>query len=265
MAGSEATRYCGRALTAADVYRTLWRHKTLIAVLTAVCVAATWFFTSREAKTYSASTLVRVQPAFATGDVLNGLEASQRLAQTYTTIIDSGVLAPRIRASVAPKIPAQRVARMQISASPVQDTELLWISAHGRSPGDTATVANAVAVTLRNFVRDSGSLRDEVIILKLAHPSTVPVSPNKTLNLGLALVLGLIFNSALALLIEILRDRLPEPEELEAALGYPVLATIPTLLRRQTRSARESDKNATGLDGDSSLREEGRPTVRGGR
>ena len=255
-------------MTAADVYRALWRHKTLIIVLTAVCVCATWFFTSREAKTYSASTLVRVQPAVAGGDVLNGLEASQRLAQTYTTIIDSGVLAPRIRTSLASKMPAGRVARMGISANPVQDTELMWISARGRSPADAATVANAVAVTLRDFVRESGTLRDEVVILKSAHPPTTPVSPDMKLNLGLALVLGLIFNSALALLIEILRDRLPETEELEAALGYPVLATIPTLLRRRGRPAPESDKKAvaapaTRIDSDSPAMREDRPTVRG--
>jgi len=49
------------------------------------------------------------------------------------------------------------------------------------------------------------------------------------LKLAIALVLGLIFNGALALLIELFRDRLPEPDELGQELGHPVLATIPGL------------------------------------
>ena len=229
-------------MTAADVYRALWRHKTLIVFLTAVFVGATWYFTSRETKTYEASALIRIQPARPGSDVLNGLEASQRLAQTYKTIIGSGALAARIGRSVARKIPPARLAGMTTSARSVQDTELLWISARGRRPVDTATLANAVAATLQGFVRTSGSLRDEVVILKAATPPTSPASPNETLNIALALVLGLIFNSALALLLEILRDRMPDTDELSASLGYPVLATIPTLVRRRSRSTYEPRK-----------------------
>ena len=55
------------------------------------------------------------------------------------------------------------------------------------------------------------------------------VSRHLPLNVAIALVLGLIFSGALALLIELFRDRLPEADELEQTLGHPVLATIPNL------------------------------------
>jgi hypothetical protein len=45
----------------------------------------------------------------------------------------------------------------------------------------------------------------------------------------LALVLALMFNGGSVLLFEVLRDRLPEPDEFEDTLGYPVLASIPSL------------------------------------
>jgi hypothetical protein len=49
------------------------------------------------------------------------------------------------------------------------------------------------------------------------------------LNLALALVVGLVLNSFLALLGEILRDPLPEGSQLEELLNNPILATVPTL------------------------------------
>jgi hypothetical protein len=49
------------------------------------------------------------------------------------------------------------------------------------------------------------------------------------LKIAIAVMFGLIFNGALALLLELFRDRLPEPDELGQALGRPVLATIPNL------------------------------------
>ena len=40
-------------------------------------------------------------------------------------------------------------------------------------------------------------------------------------------LIGLVLNGAFALLLEFLADRLPDLDELEAALGKPVLATVP--------------------------------------
>jgi hypothetical protein len=50
------------------------------------------------------------------------------------------------------------------------------------------------------------------------------------LKIAIAVMLGLIFNGALALLLELFRDRLPEPDQLGREVGVPVLATIPALL-----------------------------------
>ena len=83
--------YPPRTLTAGDVYRALWRHKFLILALTAACVGATWWATAREARTYKASTLVRIQQRGET-DSFASLDASVAIAQTYAEIINSGTL-----------------------------------------------------------------------------------------------------------------------------------------------------------------------------
>ena len=48
-------------MTAADVYRALWRHKWFILVLTALCVGAAWYATVQQTQRYEAAALVRVQ------------------------------------------------------------------------------------------------------------------------------------------------------------------------------------------------------------
>ena len=222
-----------QAVTAADVYRALWRHKVLILVLTAVFVGATWYVTSRVAKTYEASALVRIQqPITNAGDAFNSLESSARLAQTYAKVINSGALNDPTRAALASKLPALRTSPT-LSASPVQDLDLVWISARSHDPTVAAVAANVAADQLHQFTSRTSTIGEQVLIIKKATAPTSPISPRVGFNLGLALVLGLIFNSALALLIEVFRDRMPDPEELGQSLGYPVLATIPTLQLRR--------------------------------
>ena len=222
-------------MTAGDVYRALWRHKFFIALLTAACVLATWYATSLQTSRYEASTLVRIQST--------SLKDSQDLARTYSEIIDSGALNPRIRRLVAGQVPPQDASGVKLSSRPVEGLELLWISAQSADPARAAVVANAGPRALESFIGDTSKLGDKVVTVKAATIPSSPVSPDTSLNVAIALVLGLIFNSALVLLFEAFRDRLPEPEELGQALGYPVLATIPTLrLRQVTAVERRMDE-----------------------
>jgi hypothetical protein len=70
-----------------------------------------------------------------------------------------------------------------------------------------------------------------------------------TLNLVLALALGLLLNCGLVLIYEVLRDRLPDTDELEESVGHPVLASIPTLRLKQLTAvgspARDYDSERT--------------------
>jgi capsular polysaccharide biosynthesis protein len=116
-----------------------------------------------------------------------------------------------------------------ISASPVGDIELLTISAQSERPVVAATVANATTVALRKFVKETGTLRDQIVLIDRATAPSVPVAPRPKLTIAIALVLAILFNCALALGREFFADRLPEIEEWEARFGRPVLATVPNL------------------------------------
>lgn len=250
------------------MYRALWRHKYFIFALTAVFVVVAAYLTTQQTAKYEATTLVRVQERGPrAGDASAALVASQTLAQTYAKIIGSGALAGEIKTLVTacsggrrPSTPAapsrqrgsaatntranscaalggarntlvarRTLSEVGLSGSPVQDLDLLEITARGKQPTSAMVVANAAPLALREFVARTGSGSEQIVIAKAATVPSSPVSRHLALNIAIALVLGLIFNGALALLIELFRDRLPDPEELGQALGQPVLATIPTL------------------------------------
>jgi capsular polysaccharide biosynthesis protein len=226
-----------RTVTAGDVYRALWRYKLFIVILTAACVVATWYATSQQTKTYEASTLVRIQQRVTDpSDAIESLQAGERLAETYAEIIDSGGLDSQVTAIVSSRVSREDASGVDLSGEPVQDVDLLWISARDEDAATATLVANALPRALRRFISSTGTLRDQVVTVKAATQPSSAVAPKLGLNIALALLLGVILNGALVLLYELFRDRLPEPEELAETLEYPVLATIPTLRLRKPKA-----------------------------
>jgi capsular polysaccharide biosynthesis protein len=218
-------------VTATDIYRALWRRRFLILFLTAMTVATAYVLVSRETKMYNSSALVRVQQRVADPtQVGQAIGVAQHLAQTYAHIVTTDNIADKVFASLHGKVPRQNI---HLSAKPVEDLELLYISATSPVPAQSAAVANAAPVVLRKFIdAQPPALRDEIEVVNKAGVSTAPSSPDVKLAVIIAFLGGLIFNSCLALALEFLSDRLREPDELEAATGVPVLATVPALIFR---------------------------------
>jgi capsular polysaccharide biosynthesis protein len=210
-----------------DLYQAIWRHKIFVALMTLFMVSATWFVTSKQEKIYTASTLIRVeQAANNPGDVINSLEAGQRLARTYAMIAGTRTIRDQIFNELRGTVSLNRI---DVSAQPVADLELLTVSASHPSPRLAWRVANAAPAAISSFVKRSGANQEHVIVVEKARIPSSPSSPRLKLNVALALVLGLILNSFLALISQILRDPLPSGVQLEELIGLPVLATVPRL------------------------------------
>jgi receptor protein-tyrosine kinase len=210
-----------------DVYRALWRHRLLIIGLTLVTGIVVWFLASLQPKVYEATALVRIQQKITTaGDAFGSLEVGTRLAQTYARIVKTRAIDGRVAKKLAGTVSPSDI---HLSASPVAEVELLTVSARSKSPQTAKIVANSATQALKDFVRDTGTLRDQVIVVDQASVPTVPVAPRVKLMVVLAVLLGLMLNASLALLAELFADRLPEMSEIESAFGRPVLAAIPAL------------------------------------
>ena len=216
-------------MTIPEIYLALWRHKLFIVVMTALLGVATWYLTSQKTPVYEASTLIRVQQSVQDArDPIRSLDLGERLARTYATIVTTRELARSIQDQLDGEVPLAAI-QGHVSADPVQDLELLWISARSPEPGVAQSIANAAPPALRDFIRQKGTLREQIVTVESAAMPRKAASPDLSFNLTVAIMLGLLFNGALALVLEALRDRLPKPDELEQIAGLPVLASIPML------------------------------------
>jgi capsular polysaccharide biosynthesis protein len=212
-----------------DVYRALWRHKIFIVVLTACFAAGAYFVTKRESPVYESSTLIRIQQRIQSpSEAFGALETGQRLAQTYAKIVGTRTIARKIYEDLDRKVPLGEIAG-HVTGSQVQDLELLSISAKSANPRRAQLIANSAPAALRDFIAQTGTLRDQVITVQNAAYPTSKSSPNVRTTVLLAILVGLIFNGALALLLAILSDRFADLDEIERLTGKPVLATFPTL------------------------------------
>jgi capsular polysaccharide biosynthesis protein len=218
-----------------DVYQALWRHKTLIVVLTVLFGAVAWVLTKREQPVYTASSLVRVQQRVDnTGEAFTALQTSGRLAQTYAKISATSTIAEMIYRDLDGKVPFSAIAG-HVSGHQVEDLELLVISAKSSTPQGAQLIANTAPTALTDWVRSTGTLRDHVTLIQPAGRPSSPTSPNLKLNLLIAVVLGFILNAGIALLIEAISDRASSPDEIERISGLPVLSIVPVVSRESAQ------------------------------
>lgn len=222
-------------MPAANIYRALWRHKVLIALLTLLAAAAAFLWTRTQPSIYEARALVRIQQRDAEPGSLSSLEVGERLARTYAEIVETRSIAQRVQSILRGQMQGER---FSLSATPIGDVELLSVAARSESPRLAALAANATTRALREFIAETGTLRDQIVVVDQATVPDTPVLPRTKLTVALALLLALMLNGALALAREFFADRLPGVDEWPTRFRKPVLATVPPLeLTSYTRIA----------------------------
>lgn len=97
---------------------------------------------------------------------------------------------------------------------------------------------------LKDATVSAGLRSTNIHLVDSALAPTVPVRPNKLLNLGVGLLLGMIFGVTLALVQEALDNSLRSPEDVESLIATSALAMIP--VGAQSRAERLLLINGTG-------------------
>jgi polysaccharide biosynthesis transport protein len=240
-------------MAATDLYRALWRRRYMIVVLTALITITAWYRASAQPRVYKASALVRIQQKITDPTQAgSAIGVAQHLAMTYAQIVGAYSIGNRVYRQLDGRVPRDEIT---IVGEPVQDLELLYISATAHDPREAAEVANAAPVVLRKFISETGTLNDQIVTINPAGIPVKPTSPHPTRVAILAFLVGLVINGAFALLLEFLADRLPDLDEIEGVLGKPVLATVPKVtlqpgnveeLKRLAASRTASSREASG-------------------
>ena len=217
-----------RELELQDYLKVIRRRLRTIVWVTVVAVVVSGFLSFLVIKpTYQAqATLIVVNKSTPVIDQSTFM-LDEQLVQTYAALGTSySVLEHAILAHHLPFTEPQLGKVLTVTA--VTNTDLVTVSANGKSPDEAAGIANDVARSLA--LKAKGATPGYYIsVVDAAVPPSTPVSPNKKLNVALALVLGLLVGLGLAFLQEYFDRTIHDPEQLAREIGIPVLASVPTI------------------------------------
>ncbi|SHG30040.1 capsular exopolysaccharide family [Jatrophihabitans endophyticus] len=217
-----------------EFLRILRRGWPLVLVCTVLGVAAGIGLTAATSKVYEASVevFVATSPTSDASQLAQGNAFTSDRVQSYTSVANSPDVTDAVVARTRLGLTSQQLAD-KITADAPQNKTLINLHVTDGSPTRAARLANAVAEEFDSVVarkvEQTDSAGKPVVKLTVIHPATVPTSPvkpNRTVNVGLGFVLGLLVGLGLVVLRDLLDNTVKGPADFEN-VGVPVLGMIP--------------------------------------
>lgn len=155
----------------------------------------------------------------------NDIRTNVELINTYKAII----LSPRILDHVAEELKLnlpQRLAE-KIEISSEESSQVVTVLASDHDPKMAADIANTTVNVFQSEIPQLMNV-DNVEILSPAVIPTAPkpVSPNKVLNIAVAMILGVMVSVGIAFLMEYLNNKIKTEDDIIKKLKIPVLGVI---------------------------------------
>ena len=157
----------------------------------------------------------------------NDIQMYQKLLQTYAQAIKTRDLVGRAINDLHYNLEENSVIS-SLTVTPVTDTQILQIKYQSKDPQQAKDILKSIT---QEFITTSKELvpNGNVKVLEEVQLPVNPVSPNKTMNIIIAFLLGLMVSVGLVFLLEYLDNTYKNKEQLEKGLDIPVLGTIPDL------------------------------------
>ncbi|MFW7433960.1 YveK family protein [Vagococcus carniphilus] len=137
-----------------------------------------------------------------------------------------------------------------IAVEQTQQSQMFSIVITSEDPQEAATVANVVSEIFKKEAKEYTDA-DKVSVISKADVPTSPVSPNKTINLGIGGVIGLIFGIGLSLLSQLFNRTVKSIDYMTDQLSIPILGSIPLMDEKSVTEVRKKqwaaleDSNST--------------------
>lgn len=158
----------------------------------------------------------------------NDIMMYQKLMKTYAELVKTSDLVTKAVKSTNLDYNQKEIKGIlnNLNVTPSADTQILDLSFKGENPKEVLKVTEAIT---NEFISESKELipNGNIQVIQKAQLPEQPVSPNKTLNILIAFVLGLMVGVGVVLLLEYLDNTFKSREELEKTLELPIIGTIP--------------------------------------
>jgi receptor protein-tyrosine kinase len=220
--------------------RTLWRRKLTLVMTVLIATATTYVLARSAPKVYEATATLFVGDRKAAADDFQALQSAQSLTKTYAELIQSRNVADRVAAQLRDGTTGTELLG-KVTFQPISETQLVSITAEGSSARAAALTANQYAGTFIDYARTNlaSQTKSDISLVDAAQSPADPVRPRPLLYSAIALIVSVFLGCALALLRDQFDRGLGDDDELNRALGAPVLARIPAVSARRLEGAKE--------------------------
>ncbi len=215
-----------------DYIRLLRRRWRLLVAILVFTVGLSVVVTIRAVPQYRSSVQFFISTPTRASDsasAYNGSLFSQERVKSYAAIVAGRGVADDVASQLG--LPASQV-EGHISAQAEAGTVLLDVSVKEASPQDAFDIARAVAAALPLTVQklehplDLSPSAVRVSVVESPEVPRYPVSPSRTRNIGLGLVLGLLSGVGIAVLREALDNSVSNSDDVRSSAGTATLAAI---------------------------------------
>ena len=208
-----------------DAVKKRWKIIVLTTVLATVVSGIFSFFVI--SPTYEASTKIFIGKEGAESEGYNSSDVSmyQNLIKTYSELIKTKDLVNKAINNSEYDLSVNSVLN-GITVNTLTGTQILQISYQSKSPSIAKNMLESIT---NEFITKAEELvpNGNVKILESVELPKNPVAPNKTMNIAIAFILGMMVGFGIVFLLEYLDNTYKNKEQLEKELDIPVLGVIP--------------------------------------
>lgn len=183
---------------------------------------------------YSSTTQMLVSQTESSQPIQQGdINTNLQLINTYKDIIKGPVILDDVREELALDLTHGELSN-KIQVVSDSASQVFSLKVTDTTPYQAAEIANKTAEVFQKNIDQIMNV-DNVTVISVAIPDTNPVSPNKTLNLAIGLLLGLMSGIGLAFVLEFLDTTVKDTKFVTDEVGWTNLGSISVLSKDELK------------------------------
>jgi capsular polysaccharide biosynthesis protein len=156
---------------------------------------------------------------------MSDLQMGSALTNDYIHIFDLWAVHDQVKKNLNLPYDYKEMRKM-LKVTNVDDTRMLNISITSPYPEEAANMANEYAEVASQYIADTMAT-DKPNVMSLALVPIEPVSPNKTKNIVLGLILGFVLAVGIVVVQTVVDDKYKTADDIRKYTGLNTLAVIP--------------------------------------
>ncbi|CEK39119.1 MAG: YveK family protein [Paraclostridium sordellii] len=199
----------------------------LITVLAMITSGIISFFVLSPVYEANTTLIVNTEQNKSTNNMITGdqLNVTQKLTLTYGEIIKSRAVLDSVIEKLDLNMDYSELEKI-ITISPVKDTQIISVTVQNTNPKLAKDIANTIPKVFTKEVKRITKANSVEVIDKAITPEN-PVKPNKTINIAISIVLGIMVGIFIVFVLEYMDNKIKTPQDIEKYIDLPILGVIP--------------------------------------